>query len=86
MSKTETVKVTLQLPKQIAEFIKDSWETDDNQKTLTEEVVKSCFSQLEADANDAGVFPEELMSKYGLLQIFKDFNVLPVYYGGPGRP
>jgi hypothetical protein len=72
--------VTLELPKQIAEFIKDSWETNNLEETLTKDIIKLCLSQLEADANEAGVFPEQLISKYGLLQIFKNFGVLPKYY------
>ena len=83
MSKNETVKVTLELPKQITEFIKESWGTNDLQKTLTKEVIEMCFSQLDADANEESVFPEELIKKYGLMPIFKQFvkqyRILPCY-------
>ena len=77
--KTETVKVTLELPKPIAEYIKESWSTDNLTETLTKEVVVLCLSQLDADANESGVLPMELVSKYGLLPIFKQYDVLPVY-------
>ena len=78
---TETVKVTLELPKQIAEYIKESWSTDNLKETLTKEVVALCLSQLDVDANESGTPPKELMSKYGLLPIFKKFGVsIPRYY------
>ena len=80
MSKeTELVKVTLELPKQIADFIKESWDTEDLSETLTKEVVQLCFSQLDADANEESVYPEELINKHGLMPIFKQYNVLPCY-------
>jgi len=82
MSKeTETVKVTLELPKQIADFIKDSWSTSNLEETLTKEVVEMCLSQLDADANEQGILPREIISKYGLMPIFKKFGVsVPEYY------
>ena len=80
MNKTETVKVTLKLPKQIAEFIKDSWSTDNLEETLTKEIVSISYSQVDAEANEKGIFPEELMKKYDLLPIFKKYGVLPSYY------
>jgi hypothetical protein len=80
---TETVNVTLELPKQLADFIKESWNTNNLQKTLTKEVIQLCFSQLDADANEESVFPEELINKYGLMPIFKqfvkEFKILPCY-------
>ena len=79
MSKTETVEVTLKLPKQIIEFIKDSWSTDNLEETLTKEIVDISYSQVEVEANEKGIFPEELMSKYGLLPIFRKYGVLPSY-------
>jgi hypothetical protein len=79
---TETVKVTLELPKQIAEFIKESWSTDNLEETLTKEVLEMCLSRLDADANDQGVLPREIISKYDLLPIFKKFGVhIPEFYG-----
>jgi len=81
MSETETVKVTLELPKPITEFIKDSWSTSNLEETLTKEVVEMCLSQLDADANDQGILPREIISKYGLMPIFKKFGVfVPKYY------
>jgi hypothetical protein len=82
MSKeTETVKVTLELPKQIAEFIKESWSTSNLKETLTKEVVEMCLSQLNADANDQGILPREIITKYGLMPILKKFGVyVPKYY------
>ena len=35
MSEKEIVKVTLELPKQVADFIKESWATDNLSETLT---------------------------------------------------
>lgn len=84
MSKeTKTIEVTLKLPKQIAEFIKDSWSTDNLEETLTKEIVSISYSQVDAEANEKGIFPEELMKKYGLLPIFKDYGVLPSYIKEP---
>ena len=81
MSKeTETVEVTLKLPKQIAKFIKESWSTDNLEKTLTKEIVDLSYSQVEVEANEKGIFPEELMKKYGLLPIFKQYGTLPGFY------
>jgi len=78
---TETVKVTLELPKQIAEFIKESWSTDNLTETLTKEVVEMCLSQLDADANEQGILPREIISKYDLMPIFKKFGIyVPEYY------
>ena len=79
MSKKEIVKVTLELPKQIADFIKESWETDNLEETLTKEVVQLCFSQMDADANEESVILEELINKRGLMPIFKQFGVIPCY-------
>ncbi len=80
MNKTETVEVTLKLPKQITEFIKDSWDTDNLEETLTKEIVEISYAQLDADANEKGIFQEELIEKYGLLPIFKKYDVLPRTY------
>ena len=80
MSKTEEiVKVTLELPKQLADFIKDSWATDNLSETLTKDIVQMCHSQIEGDANEQETTPEELIKKYGLMPIFKQFGVLPCY-------
>ena len=75
----EIVKVTLELPKQLADFIKDSWDTEDLQETLTKDIVQMCHSQLEGDANEQETTPEELIKKYDLMPIFKQYNVLPCY-------
>ena len=80
MNETETVEVTLKLPKQLTEFIKDSWSTDNLEETLTKEIVEISYAQLDADANEKGVFPEELIEKYGLLPIFKKYGTLPGSY------
>lgn len=79
---TETVEVTLELPKPIAEYIKESWSTDNLEETLTKETVILCLAQLDADANDQGILPREIISKYNLLPIFKKFGVhIPAFYG-----
>ena len=76
---TETVKVTLELPKQITEFIKESWSTNNLEETLTKEIIELSYSQLDADADDEGVFPEELIKKYDLLSTLKKYEVLPCF-------
>ena len=75
----ETLKVTLELPKQVADFIKDSWATDNLSETLTKDIVQMCHSQIEGDANEQETTPEELIKKYDLMPIFKQYNVLPCY-------
>ena len=78
MSKeTETVKVTLELPKQITEYIKESWSTNNLEETLTKEIVEMCVSSIEGNFD---VEPEEEMKKRGLWSIFKQYGVLPSYY------
>lgn len=79
--KTEkTVKITLDLPTRIAEFIKDSWPTNDLGKTITKEMVELCISQIEADANAEAIRPEQLIKKYGLFSVFKQYGVIQSYY------
>ena len=83
MSKTEkqeTVQVTLKLPKQITEFIKESWGTDTLEETLTKEIVELCLSQIDADAGEKEIYPEELVKKYGLFSVFKQFDIIPSHY------
>jgi len=78
---TETVKVTLELPKQIAKFIKDSWSTDNLTETLTKEVLEMCLGQLDADASDQEILPREIINKYDLAPIFRKFGIyVPEYY------
>ena len=48
--------------------------------TLTKEVITLSHSQLDAEANEKGIFPEELMKKFGLLPIFKKYGTLPRSY------
>jgi hypothetical protein len=74
---TENVKVTLELPKPVADFIKETWSTSNLEDTLTKEIVQMCVSSIEGDFDAE---PEEEMKKYGLLQIFKQYGVLPKYY------
>ena len=76
---TEVVKVVLELPKQLADFIKESWDTEDLQETLTKDIVQMCHSQIEGYANEQETTPEELIKKYDLMPIFKQYNVLPCY-------
>lgn len=80
MSKTETVKVTLELPKQIAEFIKESWSTDNLPEILTKEIVELCLSQIDCEAGEECIQPEELVKKYGLFSVFKQHELIPSYY------
>ena len=80
MSKTEKqeiVQVTLKLPKQITEFIKAEWPTDNLEETLTKGIIEDCLSALEGDFDTE---PEETVNKYGLLPIFKQYGFLPSYY------
>ena len=78
--KQETVEVTLKLPKQIADFIKESWPTDNLEVTLTKEVVELCLSQIDADAGEEEISPEELVKKYGLFSVFKQYGIIPSHY------
>ena len=79
MNKKEMVNVNLNLPKELADFIKESWDTEDLQETLTKDIVQMCHSQIEGDANEQETTPEELIKKYGLMPIFRQYNVLPCY-------
>jgi len=75
--KTETVKVTLELPKKITEFIKAEYPSDNLEETLTKGIIEDCLSSIEGDFDTE---PEEAINKYGLLPIFKQYGVLPKYY------
>ena len=77
MNKTELVEVTLKLPKQIAEFIKETYHTDNLEKTLTKEIVEVSCSQVDAEDDDVA---EALVKKYDLLPIFKQYGILPNHY------
>jgi len=78
MSEKETVEVTLKLPKQIAEYIKAEYPTDNLEETLTKDIVEDSLSQLEGE--DDTETTKALMKKYGLLPIFKQYGILPSYY------
>ena len=80
LTKTETVEVTLELPKQIADYIKDSWETDNLEETLTKEIIDLCLSHIDCDAGEEQVDPEEIVKKYGLWSTFKQYDALPSHY------
>lgn len=83
MSKTETeetVKVTLELPKPITVFIKESWSTDNLPEILTKEIIELCLSQIDCEAGEECVKPEELVKKYGLFTVFKQYEIIPSYY------
>ncbi len=56
--KQETVEVTLKLPKQITEFIKESWDTENLEETLTKEIIDLCLSQIDCDAGEEQIDPE----------------------------
>lgn len=74
---TETVKVTLELPKPIAEYIKAEYPSDNLAETLTKGIVEDVLSSIEGDFD---VDTEEEMRKRGFLPIFKQYGVLPTYY------
>jgi len=75
---TETVEVTLKLPKQIAEYIKAEYPTDNLEETLTKGIIEDSLSQLEGE--DDTETTKALMKKYDLLPIFKKYGILPSYY------
>ena len=80
MSKTETIEVKLELPKQIADYIKESWDLDNLEETLTKEIIELCLSHIDCDAGEKQVDPEELVKKYGLWPTFKQYDVIPSHY------
>jgi len=81
MSKQETAKVTLELPKEIVDFIKDV--EGDVQKYITHVVMELHVSYIEGLSIDTGEDPETIMNKYGLKPVFKAYGVLPCYYRDP---
>ena len=74
---TENVKVTLELPKPISDYIKSEYPSDNLAETLTKGIVEDVLSSVEGDFE---VDSEEEMKKRGLLPIFKQYGVLPSYY------
>jgi hypothetical protein len=65
---TETVKVTLELPKQVADWFTD--ETAPLEKRLTDELVELCLSQIDGSTKDT------LIAKYGLGPVFKEYELI----------
>jgi len=68
MSETETVKVTLELPKQVADWFTDN--TGPLEERLTAELVELAYSQID------GSTVETLTEKYGLEPVFKKYGLL----------
>jgi len=63
------VTVTLKVPKQVAEWFKDTY-TETLEKRLTAELVEVCWAQI--DAADHKV----LIGKYGLGPVFKEYALI----------
>ena len=72
MSKQETVEVTVKLPKAVVDCIREL--EGDPAKWIAQEIIDLMVSYLES------VDATQLMDKYGLKSIFKEFGVLPCYY------
>lgn len=64
MSKIETVKVTLDVPKAIMQFLRE-FEADPQQY-----LIESIVDSVEADLDEIG---EKVAEKYGLKRVFKAF-------------
>ena len=75
----ETVEVTLRLPKPVVDWFKSECESHGEavEDWLTQEIVQLAFAQIECTN------AEMLMHKYKLKAVFKEFEVLPEYYGDP---
>ena len=75
MSKQETVEVTLKLPKALVDFLEIM--EGDITEYLTHTIVDLHMSYVESlDAN-------MLMRVFNLKPVFKEYGVLPCYYGDP---
>jgi len=75
MSKQETVEVTIKLPKTVVDFIKDM--EGDVQQYIAHTIVDLMVSYVES------VNAKQLMDQYNLKPVFKEYGVLPGYYGDP---
>ena len=82
MSKEQFETVTLRLPKQVVDFIRDR-ESKDVQKYLEYCIVDLHMSDVECVCQDTMEDPEEVMDWYGLKPVFRAFGVLPSYYKDP---
>jgi len=67
-TETETVKVTLELPKQVADWFTDN--TEPLEERLTAELVELVYSQID------GSNIETLTAKYGLGPVFRKYGLL----------
>ena len=77
MKGEETVKVTVKLPKAIVDFLKDTERAVE--KYIEDNVVGCVMSDLEFEFSHIPKV-EEVIRKYGLKPVFKEFGVLPSYY------
>lgn len=75
MSKQETVEVTLRLPKALVDFIRTM--EGDVEEYLAYTVVDLHMSYVE------GIDAKMLMDHFKLKPVFKEYGVLPSYYGDP---
>jgi len=69
----EYVEVTLKLPNPIV-----NWFKDEETKNLEDRLVRELIGIVAAEVD--GVEAELIMGKFGLKQVFKDYDVLPSYY------
>jgi len=65
--KQETVKVTLELPKQVADWFTDN--TGPLEERLTAELVELAYSQIDGSTTDT------LIAKYGLGPVLKKYGL-----------
>ena len=75
MSKQETVEVTLRLPKALVDFLEIM--EGDIKEYLTHTIVDLHMSYVE------GLDAKMLMQVFKLTPVFKEYGVLPSYYGDP---
>ena len=67
--------MTVKIPKAVVDFIKDM--EGDVEKYVAYTIVDLMFSYVES------VNAEQLMDRYDLKSVFKEYGVLPCYYGDP---
>lgn len=75
MTKEEFVELTVKIPKPLFEFLFD---TEINiEEFIKRMVVEAVLANIEE------MTPKILMDRYNLKPVFKEYGVLPKYYGDP---
>ncbi len=65
----KTVKVTVELPKNVVEWFKES-ETESIKKILEYRLIELCHSEVD------GITPDVIISKFALEPIFKEYGLM----------